>query len=73
MTDFGGWDVTYLVDLSPPCFDTGYVEQNGAVLVERPFLDVVNESNGAKVHVTRPLPLNDVGFGDIFWIWGAGN
>jgi hypothetical protein len=58
----------YLVDLSPPCFDTGDVEQDGAVLPKRTLLDVVDEANGAEVHVVLPLPLDDVEFRYISWV-----
>lgn len=42
-----------LVDLAPTILDAGDIEQYRAVLPERSLLDVVDEANGAEVHI-RP-------------------
>lgn len=54
-----------LVDLGPSGFYPGHIEQDRAVLPERPLLDVVDEADGAKVHVAATLALNSRSFRDI--------
>jgi hypothetical protein len=43
--------ISHLVDLRPSSRNTGDVEQHWTVLPEWALLDIVDESNGAKVHV----------------------
>ena len=57
-----------LVDLCPASCYTRHVEEDWAVFPERAFLDVVDETDRAKVHVSFPLTIDDVPFGDAAWL-----
>lgn len=47
-----------LVNLSPTCFDSRYIEQNGAVLPKWTLFDIVDETNSTEVHVALAFPFN---------------
>ena len=57
-----------LVDLCPASRYTRDIEKDRAVLPERAFLDVVNEADRTEVHVSFPLTIDDVPFGNTAWI-----
>lgn len=48
-----------LVNLAPAIFDARYVKQHRAVLPERTFFNIVDETNGGKVHVCLAVVLDN--------------
>ena len=61
----------YFVDFPPSAFDAGYVVQGRRVFPEGPCFDVVDESDGAEIHVLGAESLDGRCFGDIAWIGRA--
>ena len=53
------------VDFAPAGADAGDVVEHGRMLPERPFFDIVDEADGAKVHVLVPLPFDCGKFGHV--------
>lgn len=37
-----------------------------------PLLDIVNEANGAEIHIPPPFALDDSGFCDVTWVGRIG-
>lgn len=62
----------YLVDLSPPCLNTGYVIEHRAMLPEWAALDVVNEANCGEIQVVFPFSFHHICFSDTTWCRGVG-
>ena len=60
-----------LVDLAPAGADAGDVVEHGRVLPEGAPFHVVDEADGAEVHVSVPLPLHRGGFGDVRRVGGV--
>lgn len=60
-----------LVDLAPAVFDTRHVVEDRAVFPKWTLLNVVDESNGGKVHVGLSQPLHGLGLEDISRFRGA--
>ncbi len=60
------------VDLAPAGADAGDVVEHGGVLPEGALFDVVDEADGAKVHVVVPLARDGGGFGDVGGVRGGG-
>lgn len=54
-----------LVDLGPAGLDARDVEEDGAVFPKRPGFDVVDEANGAEIHVAFPFALHGCGVGNV--------
>ncbi len=53
------------VDFAPAGADAGDIVQHGRMLPEGPFFHIVDEADGAEVHVLVPLPFDGGGFDDV--------
>ena len=60
-----------LVDLAPSGSHAGDVVQHWRVFPEGALLDVVDESDGAEVHVFGSFALHGGEFGYVAWVWGV--
>lgn len=61
------------IDLAPPIANTRYVEEDGTMLPEGTFLDVVDEPNGGEVHICLTIVVDNSGLGDVARLWSAAN
>lgn len=61
-----------LVNLGPAGADAGDVVEHGGVLPEGAPFDIVDEADGAEVHVLAPVPLDGGGFGYVGGVRGIG-
>ncbi len=59
------------VDFAPSCPHARDVIQHGRVLPERALFDVVDEADGAEIHVFVTLSGYGCGFRDGGWVWRA--
>ena len=63
--DFCGIHLQHaFVDLCPAVFYAGYVVEDGRVLPERAFFDIVDELDGGEVHVLRAVDAYEFFVGD---------
>ena len=60
------------VDFAPAAADAGDVVEHGGVLPEGSFFHVVDEADGAKVHVLVSEPFDGGEFGNVGWVRGVG-
>ena len=60
------------VDFAPAGADTGDVVEHGGMLPEGSLFHVVNEANGAEVHVLVSLPFDGGDFGNVGWVGSVG-
>lgn len=60
------------VDLAPAGADAGDVVEHGGMLPERSLFDVMDEADGAKIHVLVSVLFDGGVFGDVGWVGGVG-
>ena len=60
------------VDFAPARADAGDVVEHGGMFPKRPLFDIVDEADGAEVHVLVPAPFDGGDFGDVRGVGGVG-
>ena len=60
------------VNFAPARADAGDVVEHGGMLPKRPLFDIVDEADGAEVHVLVPVLFDGGDFGDIRGVRGIG-
>lgn len=60
------------VDFAPTRADAGNVVEHRGMLPKRALFDIVDEADGAEVHVLVPAPFDSGDFGDVRGIRGVG-